>query len=138
MIAQVARLAGQEVAGRLRSFPRDADSGFWRPFSLLRRPAAPLGDGTIAGEKTVNENRDRLLAVDVSRVETAIGAVRDAVKAENIEAIRRTAEELQKASHAIAEQLYTQAQNDKTQASGSGPQASGTQDDSVMDGEVVA
>ena len=89
-------------------------------------------------EKTVNENRDRLPAVDVSRVETAIGAVRDAVKAENIEAIRRTAEALQKASHAIAEQLYKQAQNDKTQASGSGPQASRTQDDNVMDGEVVA
>jgi len=88
-------------------------------------------------EKTVNESRDRLPATDVSRVETAIGAVRDAVKADNIEAIRRATEELQKASHAMAEQLYKQSQNDKTQASGSGPQASGNQDDNVKDGEVV-
>ena len=88
-------------------------------------------------EKTVNENRDRMPATDVSQVETAIAAVRDAVKAENIEAIRRTTEELQKASHAIAEQLYKQAQNDKTQAAGTGPQASATRDDDVKDGEVV-
>ena len=84
----------------------------------------------------MNENRDRLPATDVSRVESAIAAVRDAVKAENIEAIRRTTEELQKASHAMAEQLYKQSQNDKAQAAGTGPQASGQNDD-VKDGEVV-
>ena len=73
----------------------------------------------------------------MSRVESAIGAVRDAAKADNIDAIRRATEELQKASHAIAEQLYTQAENDKAQAAGTGPQASGTHDDTVKDGEVV-
>ena len=88
-------------------------------------------------EKTVNENRDRLPATDVSRIESAVTAVRDAIAADKVDAIRRTTEELQKASHAMAEQLYKQAQTDKAQASGSGPQASGTQDDNVMDGEVV-
>ena len=88
-------------------------------------------------EKTVSENRDRLPATDVSRVESAVTAVRDAIEADKVDAIRRTTEELQKASHAMAEQLYKQAQTDKAQASGSGPQASGTQDDNVMDGEVV-
>src|SRR5690242_8323904 len=39
-------------------------------------------------EKTINENRDRLPATDVSRVESAIAAVRDAVKAENLASIR--------------------------------------------------
>jgi molecular chaperone DnaK len=81
-------------------------------------------------EKTINENRDRLPATDVSRVESAIAAVRDAVKAENLASIRATSEELQKASHAIAEQLY------KQQASGPGPQASEQHDD-VKEGEVV-
>ena len=57
-------------------------------------------------EKTVNENRDRLPAVDVERVERAIAAVRDAVKGDDLEAIRAASAELQKASHAIAEQLY--------------------------------
>ena len=57
-------------------------------------------------EKTINENRDRLPAVDVERVEKAIGVVRDAVKGDNLETIRAASAELQKASHSIAEQLY--------------------------------
>ena len=81
-------------------------------------------------EKTINENRDRLPAADVSRVETAIATLRDTVKGDNLEAIRRASDELQKASHAIAEQLY------KQQASGPRPQAS-EQNADIKDGEVV-
>jgi molecular chaperone DnaK len=83
-------------------------------------------------EKTVNENRDRLPATDVSGVESAIASVRDAIKAEDIDAIRRTTEELQKASHAIAEQLYTQSQANAANAASQQPK-----DDDVKDGEVV-
>ena len=82
-------------------------------------------------EKTINENRDRLPATDVSRVESAIAAVRDAVKAENLASIRAASEDLQKASHAIAEQLY------KQQASGSATQGSDRNNDDVKEGEVV-
>ena len=39
-------------------------------------------------EKTVNENRDRLPAADVSRIESAIAAVREAAKGDDLEAIR--------------------------------------------------
>jgi molecular chaperone DnaK len=81
-------------------------------------------------EKTVNEHRDRLPATDVSRIETAIAAVREAAKADDIDAIRRATDELQKASHAMAEQLY--------KAQGSGPKAQGeSQTDDIKDGEVV-
>jgi molecular chaperone DnaK len=81
-------------------------------------------------EKTVNEHRDRLPATDVSRIETAISAVREAVKAENLDAIRRATDELQKSSHAMAEQLY--------KAQGAGQKAPGDhQNDDVKDGEVV-
>ena len=80
-------------------------------------------------EKTVNDNRDRLPAVEVSGVESAIGAVRDAVKSDNLGAIRDARVALEKLSHALAEQLY------KQQASGPGPQAHGQ--DEVKDGEVV-
>jgi molecular chaperone DnaK len=83
-------------------------------------------------EKTVSENRDRLAATDVSRIESAITAVRDAVKADDIDAIRRTTEELQKASHAIAEQLYTQSQANAASAA-----SQQQKDDDVMEGEVV-
>ncbi len=61
-------------------------------------------------EKTVNENRDRLPATDVTAVEAAIDAVREAVKGDSLDAVKRASEDLQKASHAIAEQLYKQSQ----------------------------
>jgi molecular chaperone DnaK len=85
---------------------------------------------TYSVEKTVNENRDRLPATEVNRIEGAIAAVREAVKGDSLDAIRRASDELQKASHAIAEQLY------KQQASGPGPQAAEKTDD-IKDGEVV-
>jgi molecular chaperone DnaK len=84
-------------------------------------------------EKTVNENRDRLPAGDVERVESAIKAVREAVAGENLDAITRTSEELQKASHALAEQLYKQSQANAANA-GASHQA---KDDDVKEGEVV-
>jgi molecular chaperone DnaK len=82
-------------------------------------------------EKTITENRDRLPATDVSRVESAIAAVREAAKGANLESIRTASDELQKASHAIAEQLY------KQQAASPGPQASDRNNDDVKEGEVV-
>jgi molecular chaperone DnaK len=80
-------------------------------------------------EKTVGENRDRLPADEASRIEAAIAAVRDTAKEENLEAIRRATGELQKASHAMAEQLY------KAQASSPGAQQE--RKDDVREGEVV-
>jgi molecular chaperone DnaK len=83
-------------------------------------------------EKTLNENRDRLPAVDVERVERAIGVVRDAVKGDNLETIRAASDELQKASHSIAEQLY----KNQTQAPGQDHEARPAHEE-VVDGEVV-
>jgi molecular chaperone DnaK len=84
-------------------------------------------------EKTVNESRDRMPAPDVSRVESAIAAAREAAKGDDLSAIRRATEELQTASHAIAEQLYKQSQADAANAAGS----PGQKNDDVKDGEVV-
>jgi molecular chaperone DnaK len=83
-------------------------------------------------EKTVNESRDRLPADDVSRVESAIAAVRDAATGESLDAIRQATDALQKQSHAIAERLYQQ-----TQANASHAAASARKDDDVREGEVV-
>jgi molecular chaperone DnaK len=81
-------------------------------------------------EKTVNENRDRLPSIEVGKVDSAIAAVREAVKGDNLRAIRTARGELEKTSHSLAEQLY------KQQAAGPNAQASQTHDD-VKDGEVV-
>jgi molecular chaperone DnaK len=85
-------------------------------------------------EKTIHESRDRLPAVDVERVERAIEAVREAVKGgDNLERIRAASADLRKASHSIAEQLYTQQGRGSDQSHG--PRAA--QQDEVVDGEVV-
>jgi len=83
-------------------------------------------------EKTINENRDRLPAVDVEGVERAIEVVRDAVKGDNLETIRAASVELQKVSHAIAEQLYKNQNPAPGQSQG--PNA---RHDDVVEGEVV-
>jgi molecular chaperone DnaK len=80
-------------------------------------------------EKTVTEHRDRVPATDVSRVESAIATVREAITGDSLDRIRRATDDLQKASHALAEQLY------KAQGAGSTAQADTTND--IKEGEVV-
>ncbi len=86
---------------------------------------------TYSVEKTVNENRDRLPAAEVSRVENAVAALREAAKGDDLAAIRRANDDLQKASHAMAEQLYKQSEVNAANA------ASAKRDDDVKEGEVV-
>jgi len=81
-------------------------------------------------EKTVNENRDRLPAGDVSRIESDITTLREAAKGDSLDAIRGATDDLQKASHAMAEQLYKQSEANATNG------ASAKKDD-VREGEVV-
>jgi molecular chaperone DnaK len=83
-------------------------------------------------EKTVNENRDRLPATDVTRIESAIATLRDAAKGDDLDTIRRATDDVQKASHAMAEQLYKQSEANAANAA-----ASAKTDDDVKDGEVV-
>jgi molecular chaperone DnaK len=74
-------------------------------------------------EKTVNENRGKVAAGDLSTVESAIAELRRVAQGDDVAAIRRATEALQQASHAIAEALYK------------GSQGSGGSN--VKDGEVV-
>jgi len=80
-------------------------------------------------EKTINENREKLPVGDLSKVEAAIAVARKANESDDLDAIRRATDELQRASHAIAEQLY------KAQPA---PQSAGqSQGSNVKDAEVV-
>jgi len=81
-------------------------------------------------EKTLTENRDRLPADDVRRIESAIAGLREAAQGDDAEAIRRAIDVLQKAAHGMAEQLY------KQQASSPGDRATERNDD-VKEGVVV-
>jgi molecular chaperone DnaK len=86
-------------------------------------------------EKTVGENRDRLPLDEVSRIEAAIAEVRKATQGDDLAAITRASEQLQRASHAMAEHLYKAPQG--SPGSQSGQTAHGAQGSNVKDAEVV-
>jgi len=76
-------------------------------------------------EKTLNEHREKLPVGDLSRVEAAIADVRRLAEGDDLNALRKATEDLQNASHAIAQALYAKAD---------GPSSSGS---GVKDAEVV-
>ncbi len=81
-------------------------------------------------EKTLAENKDKVPAADATRIEAAIAALREASQGEDAAAILKGMDELQKASHAMAEALYKQAQ--------SGPAAAGSAADGAAPGSQAA
>jgi molecular chaperone DnaK len=96
-------------------------------------------------EKTLNENRAKLSAKETQPVETAMASLRQAIQGEDLAAILAGVEDLQKASHRMAEVLYQQSAGAATggpqpgPAAGPGPQG-GDQSDApgdVIDAEVV-
>jgi len=86
-------------------------------------------------EKTVNESREKVAVGELSRIESAIADTRKAAQGEDVAAIRKATDELQRASHTLAEQLYKQAQpSGASSSSGGGPTGAS---DGVKEGEVV-
>ena len=82
-------------------------------------------------EKTVNDNRAKVAVGELSKIEALIAGVRKASEGEDVAAIRKATEELQQASHALAEELY------KTQGSQGARGAQGSPESNVKDAEVV-
>ena len=80
-------------------------------------------------ERTLTEHRGKMPAEDARRVENAINDVREALKNEDLGAIKRMTDALQQASHAMAEQMYKQNAPDKGDAN--------AKDGEVVDAEVV-
>ncbi len=96
-------------------------------------------------EKTLSENKEKVPAADASRVEQAIASLKKAAEGEDAAAISGGMDELQKASHAMAEALYRQAQAapgdggpaGAGQAPGAEAGPSGQAPGDVIDAEVV-
>jgi molecular chaperone DnaK len=82
-------------------------------------------------DKTYTESKSKLGSAEASRVEAALDAARQAVKGDDVNAIRQATIELQQASHAMAEALY-RASGPTSEAAGANQAAS-----DVKDGEVV-
>src|SRR6266511_5977989 len=68
-------------------------------------------------ERTLREHGDKVAAGDKQTIETALGEAREALKSDDLERIKRAEEDLQKASHNLAEAMYREAQA-KSQPSG--------------------
>ena len=92
---------------------------------------------TYSVERTLAEHRGKMSPEDARGVENAISDVREALKGEDLGAIKRMTDALQKTSHGMAEQMYKQ-QNAPNSGSGSpNPGGSRAQDGEVIDAEVV-
>ena len=94
-------------------------------------------------EKTLNENREKVGAV-ATDVETAIADAKKALQEGGVETLNNAFNQLQTASHKLAEALYQQTgtadtQGAADQASAAGASSSGTTggDDNVIDAEYV-
>ena len=86
-------------------------------------------------EKTMNENREKLPVGDLSNIEAALAAVRKAVESDDLDAIRRATDELQRRSHGMAEQLYKGSEGSR---GSQGSQSSqGVKDAEVVDAEYA-
>jgi len=89
-------------------------------------------------EKTVNENRGKVAAGDLSTVESAIAELRRVAQGDDVAAIRRATDALQQASHAIAEALYKGSKGSGGSEGSQGSTGSqGSAGSNVKDGEVV-
>jgi molecular chaperone DnaK len=84
-------------------------------------------------EKLLKENGDKLDEADRKQVEDALQETRDALKGSDVDAIKRSSDQLLTASQKFAEVLYRSAQAGAGQP---GPGAS-TGGDEVVDAEVV-
>jgi molecular chaperone DnaK len=87
-----------------------------------------------AAEKTLAEHRTKVEVGTASQLEAAIASLREAVKGDNLAAIKTASEQVQRGSHAVAEQLY-KAQSQQGPRAG-GESGAGRESD-VVDGEVV-
>ena len=83
-------------------------------------------------EQTLNENKAKLELGILNRVESALEAAKQAVKGDDVAAMKSATTELQQASHAMAEALYKAGQGG---AAGTGAPAGDSSD--VKDAEVV-
>ena len=86
-------------------------------------------------ERQLAEHGDKVPAAEKSAIEEAIKEVRESLKAENVDRIRRATEGLTKASHKMAEVLYKDAQTKSGAPEAGSPGKTTTAEGEVVDAE---
>ena len=77
-------------------------------------------------EKLLGDVGDKVSAEAKEKVETALGSLKEALKGDAVEAIKKAAEELNQASYPLSEELYKQTAGDAAAGPGAGPEAGAT------------
>ena len=83
--------------------------------------------------KMLDENKDKLDAADVSKVEEALGELDKIKKSENASEIEAALKKVEEASHAIAQKMYQQAQS----SGATGGEGGGCGDGSCASGDCA-
>ena len=93
-------------------------------------------------EKNIKEFGDKIDASEKARIEEAIAKVKKAIEGDDLEAIKKTQEELTNASHKLAEAMYAKTAGQQQAGPGAGPQTGageqaggGKKDDDVVDAD---
>jgi molecular chaperone DnaK len=84
-------------------------------------------------EKSLKELGDKVPASDRSNIEKKLGELREALKGDEIEKIKRLTEELQNITYALSQQVYAQNQT----SGGNGSHTTDTSETPDKEGEVV-
>jgi len=87
-------------------------------------------------ERTLREHGDKVSASDKQAIESALNDVREALKTDDLDRIKRTQETLTAASHKLAEVMYREAQAGAPSAPGE-PSGSSPNPPKGADGDVV-
>jgi len=88
-------------------------------------------------EKTITEMGDKLTSEEKANLQSKVDALKEALKGEDIEAIKAKQEELQKDFYEVSAKLYeAAAKEQQAQQGGAGPD-SAPADDSVVDAEYT-
>ncbi len=93
---------------------------------------------TYQTEKAMRDLGDKLPANERERIESKVGELKEALKGDNLEQIKRLTEEVQQMWHALSQQLYQAQQQSPggAAAAGSAPQDGGAAGPSGNDGDT--
>ena len=96
-------------------------------------------NAAYTSEKQLKELGDQVDEANKEEIESAIKEVRDALASDDAEAIKAKTEALQEAFHKVSEQVYAKAQAEAEAgaANGDGAEAAGSDEEEVIDAEVV-
>jgi molecular chaperone DnaK len=88
-------------------------------------------------EKFLADNADKVPDDVKSEVQTAVDDVKKALETDDIDAIKRTGENLSTVSQKMGQAIYAASPGGEAGASGATGEAAGSSDDDVVDAEIV-